>query len=328
MRFAQFRQDDGTERAGVLDHDELVCLPAGTTVTDMVRRGSEVLLAAGKAALSRRTEVRPLLGAALLPPLVPTSLRDFMTFEQHIDGAVKNLGPSATVNPAWFQSPAFYFTNAAAVVGPHEDVLVPPLCQDLDFELEVAAVLGTSGRDLDLEQAQAAIVGYLVMNDWSARDLQLKEMPVGLGPAKGKDFATTLGPYLVTADELAAHLVEGFLNLTMTAKINDRVVGQDNLSQMAWSFPEMVAYASRGAWVRAGDVLGSGTCGHGCLVELRGRYGAEKYPFLRPGDTVELSVEHLGVMSNRVVAGSAQVAPVPPARRRAWHTEPVTTAAP
>ncbi|GHE59038.1 hypothetical protein GCM10017771_82120 [Streptomyces capitiformicae] len=194
---------------------------------------------------------------------------------------------------------------------------MPPGSSVLDFELEVAVVIGKEGRDLTPEQARDHIVGYTIFNDWSARDLQSAEMKVGLGPCKGKDTATTLGPYLVTTDELEKYRDEdGFLRLALTAFVNGELVGEDLLSNMSWTFEEMVAYASRGTWVRPGDVLGSGTCGNGgCLAELWGVRGRQDPPPLKPGDTVTLTVEGMGSVSNTVVAG-ADAVPLPPARRR------------
>jgi len=188
----------------------------------------------------------------------------------------------------------------------------------LDFELEVAAVIGREGRHLAPERAREHIAGYTIFNDWSARDLQAREMKVSLGPAKGKDTATTLGPWLVTADELEPYRdADGFLALAMSAEVNGRVVGRDLLSNMGWPFEDLIAYASRGTLVRPGDVLGSGTCGNGgCLAELWGRgISRDDLPPLRPGDVVTLTVEGLGTIANRVVPGDDPI-PVPAARPR------------
>jgi 2-keto-4-pentenoate hydratase/2-oxohepta-3-ene-1,7-dioic acid hydratase in catechol pathway len=165
--------------------------------------------------------------------------------------------------------------------------------------------------------AREHIFGYTVLNDWSARDLQRREMKVGLGPAKGKDTATTLGPWLVTADELEPYRdAEGFLALEARVSLNGTEVGQDLLSNMGWPFEELISYASRGTWVRAGDVIGSGTCGNGgCLAELWGRQGEQVPPPLRPGDVVEMTVEGIGTIRNRVVPG-LDLPPVRPARPR------------
>ncbi|MFJ8962409.1 fumarylacetoacetate hydrolase family protein [Lentzea sp. NPDC102401] len=303
MRFATYVHA-GRQQVGVLDDDERL-RPVGTaSLTDVLGDlpGAEAL--AGPAG-PHVSEVR------LLAPLQPPTVRDFVTFEEHVEG----MRAGAGVPEQWYAAPTFYFGNPYAVIGPHDDVPVPPGAELLDFELEVAAVIGREGRDLTPEQARDHIAGYTIFNDWSARDLQTAEMAVGLGPCKGKDTATTLGPWLVTPDELEHHRdAGGLLRLALTAEVNGRVVGSDLLSNMSWTFEEMVAYASRGTAVRPGDVLGSGTCGNGgCLAELWGR-GAERHP-LRPGDTVTLTVEAIGRIGTTVVAG-AEVKPLPRARHR------------
>jgi 2-keto-4-pentenoate hydratase/2-oxohepta-3-ene-1,7-dioic acid hydratase in catechol pathway len=215
--------------------------------------------------------------------------------------------------PEWYEAPTFYFANCEAVVGPFDPVAVPPGCELLDFELEVAAVIGGEGEDLTSDQAGRTIAGYTILNDWSARDLQFREMRVGLGPCKGKDFANTLGPWIVTADELEAYRVDGRLDLHLAVRLNGELFGEDSLANMGWSFEEMVAYASRGARVSPGDVLGSGTCGSGCLAEYWGRHGLDSADPLRPGDEVTIEVEGIGTISNRVIAGRSPVE-IPPAR--------------
>lgn len=173
------------------------------------------------------------------------------------------------------------------------------------------------GPSLTAEEAAGQIFGYTILNDWSARDLQRREVKVNLGPAKGKDFASTLGPWLVTADELEPYRdSDGFLALEMSVSVNDVEIGRDLLSHMGWTFEELVAYAARGAQVRAGDVIGSGTCGNGgCLAELWGRRGQLDPPPLRTGDLVTMTVAGIGTISNRVVAG-IDLPPVRPARKR------------
>jgi 2-keto-4-pentenoate hydratase/2-oxohepta-3-ene-1,7-dioic acid hydratase in catechol pathway len=252
----------------------------------------------------------------LLPPIEPPSVRDFVAFEEHVEGVRKAVDGASGVPDAWYDAPTFYFSNPYATIGPDDDVPVPPGCGVLDFELEVAAVVGRTGRDLAPADAASCVAGYTVLNDWSARDLQSREMQVGLGPAKGKDTATSLGPWLVTADEFTPD-AEGYLDLALTAEVNGRVVGEDLLSNMAWPHPDLVAYASRGTEVRPGDVLGSGTCGNGgCLGELWGRgVSHAELPPLAPGDVVSLTVEGIGTLSNRVVAGVAPE-PIPSARPR------------
>ncbi|WP_219419839.1 fumarylacetoacetate hydrolase family protein [Pseudonocardia nigra] len=314
MRFATWERF-GVVAAGVVGDDGLHPLPSGTTVLDLVRAGLPAALEAGAAALDG--PAGPLDGVRLLPPLAPPTVRDFVAFEEHVEGVVASVGDGGGVVPEWYEAPTFYFTNPHALVGAHDDVPVPPGSKLLDFELEVAAVVGRDGAPLTPEQAREHVFGYTVLNDWSARDLQRREMKVQLGPAKGKDSATTLGPWLVTADELEPHRdADNFLALDMRVAVNDVEVGQDLLSNMGWPFEDLLAYASRGTWIRAGDVLGSGTCGNGgCLAELWGRRGWQDPPPLRPGDVVEMTVEGIGTIRNRVVPG-VELPPVRPARPR------------
>lgn len=318
MRLVSFGPE-GAVRAGVVVGDLVHPLPDGTSVLDLVRSGLSAALETGAHTVAT-TAGRALATVRLAPPLQPPSIRDFMAFEAHVEGALRTVAADAAVPPEWYDAPRFYFTNPAALVGAHDDVAIPPGSERLDFELEVAAVVGLDGRDLDPGSADAALFGYTVMNDWSARDLQRPEMRVGLGPCKGKDFATTLGPWLVTADELhPLRDADGMLPLVMTVEVNGVEVGRDLLSSMAWTFAELLSYASRGAPVRAGDVLGSGTCGGGgSLAELWGRAteadGAP--PPLAAGDVVSMTVEGLGTIANRVVAPTGGAPDVVPARRR------------
>ncbi|GGN64461.1 hydroxylase [Streptomyces albiflavescens] len=318
MRFAAYQHQQQRRVAVVGENGTLYPVPGARSLTELIQSldGLDALLDAGAATLDvpagpHVSEVR------LLPPLQPPTVRDFVTFEEHVEGVRRSVDGTAGVPDAWYDAPTFYFTNPYAAIGPYDDVPVPPGSRVLDFELEVAAIIGREGRDLTPAQARDHIVGYTVFNDWSARDLQSAEMKVGLGPCKGKDTATTLGPYLVTADELEPHRDEdGFLRLALTAEINGEVVGKDLLSNMSWTFEEMVAYAARGTDIRPGDVLGSGTCGNGgCLAELWGVRGQRTPPPLKPGDTVTLTVEGIGTTSNTVVEGGAPV-PLPAARRR------------
>jgi 2-keto-4-pentenoate hydratase/2-oxohepta-3-ene-1,7-dioic acid hydratase in catechol pathway len=319
MRFATW-EAGGLVTAGVVSTladgtAGLHPLPGGATVLDLVRAGLPAAREAGTAALAAPPV--PLDGVRLLAPLAAPTVRDFVAFEEHVEGVRKSVDGVAGVPAEWYQAPTFYFTNPYALVGPFDDVPVPPGSQRFDFELEVAVVVGRDGTSLSPEQAREAIFGYTVLNDWSARDLQTREMKVSLGPAKGKDSATTLGPWLVTADELEPYLDdEGFLALDMRVSVNGTEIGQDLLSNMGWPFEELVSYASRGTVVRAGDVLGSGTCGNGgCLAELWGTRGEAAPPPLKPGDVVEMTVEGIGTIRNRVVEG-VELPPVRPARKR------------
>ncbi len=221
----------------------------------------------------------PLVDVLLRAPVLrPPSVRDFYAFEQHVRTARASRG--LEVPAEWYEAPVFYFSNPAAIYGPEDEVPYPEGTAELDYELEVAAVIGAEGR----------IGGFTVMNDWSARDLQRQEMAVGLGPAKGKDFATSLGPLLVTPDEL------GDVSLEMVARVNGEERSRGNLGDLHYSWDAIVAHAARNTALRPGDVLGSGTVGTGCILE----HGDGRW--LQPGDVVELEVEGIGVLRNRVAS--------------------------
>ena len=219
----------------------------------------------------------PLDAVDLRPPVLhPPSVRDFYAFEQHVKTARAHRG--LDVPPEWYEIPVFYFSNPAAIFGPEDEIPYPNGTNELDYELEVAAIIGADG----------AIGGFTAMNDWSARDLQRKEMKVGLGPAKGKDFATSLGPIVVTPDEFDGS--EG----VMVARVNGEERSRGNLRDLHWPWARLVEQAAMNSHLVPGDVIGSGTVGTGCILELAdGRW-------LRPGDEVELEVEGLGVLRNRI----------------------------
>jgi 2-keto-4-pentenoate hydratase/2-oxohepta-3-ene-1,7-dioic acid hydratase in catechol pathway len=306
MRIARVATEAGG-RVAFVEEETLRLLPTTTDVLDLLRDPTK----------AEPTDETVLLeNARLLPPLAPPSVRDFLTFERHVEGMVRLHEPPRDVHPRWYEAPTFYFSNPHSLVGAHDDVAIPPGCKIFDYELEVAAVIGRDGRDLSPDVARDHILGYTILNDWSGRDLQFEEMQVGLGPAKGKDSAITLGPWLVTADELEPYRRGDRLELTLEVLVNGVRMGGDTLASMAWSFEDLAAYASRGTWVRTGDVLGSGTCGGGCLAELWGRAGRREPPPLAAEDVVTMHVEGIGTISNRVVAGRDPV-PVPRAARAA-----------
>jgi 2-keto-4-pentenoate hydratase/2-oxohepta-3-ene-1,7-dioic acid hydratase in catechol pathway len=308
VKFAAL-QLDGQYRQALVHDDRLHPLPAGTDLYDVLAAKPSV-----QEVLARCAAPVALDEQALLPPVKASSIRDFMIFEQHVEGSFKGMRDPAVV-PEWYDIPTFYFTNPYSLIGPRQPVPVPPGSNLFDFELEVAAIIGTEGRNLPVEEAGKHIAGYSIFNDWSARDIQIHEMRIGLGPAKGKDTSSTLGPYLVTPDELEPYRQGDRFDLTLSVSINGTAIGKDTLANAAWSFPEMIAYASRGTVVRPGDILGSGTCGSGCLVELWGRNGGERVPPpLTIGDTVTIEATALGTIENTVVAGDP-IHPVPKARR-------------
>ena len=305
MRIARIDHDGAPRTAVITPDDRVQLLPAEVGVLDLLDASPERRdeIADGAEAQLALSDVR------LLAPIEPPSIRDFSVFEAHIEGIV--MGERRNVPDRWYEGPFCYFSNPHAITGPGDEIEIPPASERLDLELEVAAIIGRAGRNLTVEEAGAHIAGYTIFNDWSARDHAIDEMRLGLGFCKAKDFANTLGPWVVTADELERFRAGDRLDLDLRASINGRELGDDTLANMAWSFEELVAYASRGAWIRPGDVLGSGTCGNGCLFELWGR-GQEWAP-LAPGDVVTLSVEGIGTLTNQVVAGVEPV-PLPPAR--------------
>jgi len=317
MRLATFTASDLlTPRVGVVEDETLLAFPEDLTMRDVVAAGIDAAVRLAEAARGREP-ARPLSSVRLLAPLKPTSVRDFVAFEEHVDGVRRSVDGSAGVPEAWYDAPTFYFTNPHTILGPDEDVPFPAACRARDFELEVAVVVGAPGTSLSVEEARDHVFGYTIMNDWSARDLQSREMQVRLGPAKGKDFATTLGPWIVTADELEQRRDnDGFLDLWCTAEVNGVEVGRDLLTNAGWTFDAMIAYASRDSRVGCGDVLGSGTVGNGgCLAELWGRNGSQTPPPLQPGDVVTLTVEGIGSVSNRVAVADP-APPVADVRRR------------
>ena len=230
------------------------------------------------------------------PILAPTSFRDFYAFERHVGTMWKRR--DMEIPEAWYRLPIFYFSNVSEIRGPGDPVWAPRGSMELDYELEVAALVDTPVRDLDAARGEEAIGGYLVLNDWSARDLQRDESTVRLGPAKGKDFASSIGPWLVTPDELADRRTNKGYELEMTATVNGDELSRGTWSSAHFSFGEMVERASADVRLRPGDLLGSGTVGTGCLLEIRD----EKLKrYLEPGDVVTLSIERLGQLTAPVV---------------------------
>ena len=229
-------------------------------------------------------------------PFPVASLRDFYAFEQHVKTCRAHRG--LEMLPQWYQVPVFYFSNPVAIIGDGDDVRAPQGSSALDYELELACVIGAAARDLPADDsAMACVAGFTIMNDWSARDLQRVEMAVGLGPSKSKDFATSLGPRLVPFDDLKDVYRDGRLHLTMTARVNGREYSRGDSGSMFWTWPQILAHASRDTELRPGDVLGSGTVGTGCILELTPEAVGG---WLQPGDEVELEIERLGKLANEV----------------------------
>ena len=314
MRLATYlhKRHGGTARAGVVQGDRVIdaaALLGGDAPPDLLGlldRGAETLAALKTAARSFAEEYKdalhvpqelavPAWEAKLLAPVPrPRSLRDFFAFEQHVRTANEKRG--RPVPAAWYEIPVFYFSHTGSIYGPDAQIPKPASTEQLDFELELACVIGKAGRNISAADALDFVAGFAIMNDWSARDTQRQEMSVGLGPAKGKDFATSLGPYLVTPDELADRFAGDRYDLTMVGRINGEEVSRGNAKEMHWSFAQLIERASQDVDLLPGDVIGSGTVGSGCLLEL----GGEVHPWLQPGDEVELEIERLGRLRNTI----------------------------
>jgi fumarylacetoacetate (FAA) hydrolase len=232
----------------------------------------------------------------------PPSMRDGYAFRQHVETARRNRG--LEMIPEFDQFPVFYFTNHHGVVGPGDVHVRKAHLERLDYELEAAIVVGKKAKNLTVQQADEAVFGMTIMNDWSARALQMEEMKLNLGPAKGKDFATSLGPWLVTIDELAPHAKKTdrgtAFDLGMRASVNGRELSRGNVKDMNFTFAQILERASYGVTLQPGDVVGSGTCGTGCLLELNGSRITDNL-WLKAGDTVALEIDGLGRLENRIV---------------------------
>ena len=263
-------------RVGALEGDDVVDLGFEG---DMVE-----FIAAGAPAGERRS----VEGARLLAPLRPRSLRDFLAFEGHLKGALGRLG--RPIPDEWYEVPAYYKGMPDTVIGPDEEIPWPAFTDRLDHELELAAVIGRRCKDVPAAEAEDCIFGYTIWNDVSARDVQTRELPIGMGPAKAKDWdgSNVLGPCLVTADELDAG------RLSMRVRVNGELWGEDTSAAMHHGFADMIAYASQAQTLYPGELFGSGTASGGSGLELDRE--------LSPGDLVELEVEGIGRLRNRIGA--------------------------
>jgi fumarylacetoacetate (FAA) hydrolase len=246
----------------------------------------------------------------LAPVPNPPSMRDGYAFRQHVQTARRNRG--VEMIPEFDQYPVFYFTNHNAVYGEGTIKVEDDHLDKLDFELECAIVIGKKGKNIPASQADSYIAGYTIMNDWSARTLQMEEMKLNLGPAKGKDFATSIGPWLVTVDELEPYKIQtqhgNKFDLKMIARHNGKQVSEGNLKDMNWTFAELIERASYGVTLYPGDVIGSGTVGTGCYLELNGTWalqakekGVSFTPiWIKAGDQFELEIDGLGILKNKI----------------------------
>lgn len=320
MKLVTFLNEKGQERVGILGRANRVIeaaagcewLQKGPTPSNMlavieewdqVRPHFEELLAADTQGKLPANLVHEEKKVRLVSPIPrPVSMRDGYAFRQHVESARKGRG--LPMIPEFDLFPIFYFTNHLAVTGPGAVAVQKRAQERLDFELEVAIVTGKRGKNIPALRADEFIFGYMIMNDWSARALQTEEMKLNLGPAKGKDFATSLGPYLVTRDELAPHAVPGPQgerhNLAMRTWVNGKQVSEGNLRDMTWTFGQILERVSYGVTVQPGEVIGSGTVGTGCFMELNATKVTDNW-WLKPGDVVTMEVEGLGKLENTLV---------------------------
>jgi len=325
MKFVSFLNKNGEERAGLSINNKTIDLhSAGTklslnvpsTILPILENSQELL------PKIKKIEVAYLEGKIhsyeddkiikrIAPIPRPTSCRDGYAFRQHVEAARRNRGVDMV--PEFDKFPVFYFTNHNAIVGEGDVVVEKDHLDQLDFELEWACVIGKRGKNIHVTEADSYIIGFTIMNDFSARKLQMEEMKLSLGPAKGKDFATALGPWLVTVDELESHKIKTLhgnqYDLEMKAQHNGNLVSEGNVKTMSWTFAQIIERASYGVELFPGDVIGSGTVGTGCYLELNGtgeRQAKERGEgftptWLKEGDTIDLEIEGLGYLKNRIV---------------------------
>lgn len=288
MKLVMFSSIGEPWHAGLLEGDQIIDLDVPDILDglELVRTGNFSL-----------DKTYALSEVKLGPPAHrPPSFRDFFSFEMHVANARRNRG--AEVPAQWYEIPVFYFSNPTAFLGHNEPLNYPWYSQQLDLEQEVGIIIGKSGKNIPAEQAHEYIAGFMILNDWSARDVQMQEMAVGLGPAKGKDFATSIGPYLVTPDELADRLQpDGRYNLETVWKLNGQEKYRNNLSTQHWTFGQCIERASQNVWLRRGDVIGSGTVGNGCLLEE----GERRERYLQVGDIITIEIERLGTLQTQVI---------------------------
>jgi len=310
----------GEIQLGAIVHEGLYSLQSVNenlpkNIIDFFQSDNELILQTEKQ-LSKIADkilsIEPVKDFSLLAPVPrPTSCRDGYAFRQHVESARRNRG--VEMIKEFDQYPIFYFTNHNAVQGPGDVYCMPDHFQQLDFELEVAIVIGKEGRNIKAKDADAYIAGFTIMNDLSARKLQMEEMLLNLGPAKGKDFSTVIGPWLVTPDELITYLVpakQGHVgnnyNLSMKCWVNDILVSEGNVKDMDWTFAEIIERCSYGVTIFPGDVIGSGTVGTGCFLELNGTgklHNPNYEPqWLQANDTVKMTIVGLGTLVNTIKA--------------------------
>ena len=317
MKLVSYWQQ-GSTKLGAIVHDQVYALQdvnqqLPNDINAFLRLGVSVREETQEKLISlleKSGSIAPVQDYQLMAPVPhPTSCRDGYAFRQHVEAARRNRG--VDMIQEFDQYPIFYFTNHNAIQGPGAIYCMPDHFQQLDFELEIAIVIGKEGKNIKAKDADEYIAGFTIMNDLSARKLQMEEMLLNLGPAKGKDFSTVIGPWLVTPDESKSHLVpakKGHVgnnyNLSMKCWVNDQLVSEGNVKDMDWTFAEIIERCSYGVTIYPGDVIGSGTVGTGCFLELNGTgklKDANYTPqWLQPNDVVTMSIDGLGTLENTI----------------------------
>lgn len=297
MKFVRFVGEGESPRVGVVQDNVYRVIEGHDDLLGLIQQGEEALRLAGEHAARTGEVVDPSAVHNLSPIATPPTFRDFYAFEKHVKAGRESRG--LEMDPLWYKIPVFYFSNPYNFRGEGE-IPMTPGSQRFDFELEVAAVVGRGGRDLTAEQGEESIIGYAILCDWSGRDIQHEEMLLSMGPVKGKDTATSLGPWLVTKDELEQYRTSTGFDRVMSLTVNGTEYSRANWADVHYSFGEMIAYASRGTEVRPGDVFGSGTCGTGCILELSRTHGENEFPWLQDGDEVLIDIEGLGTQRTTI----------------------------
>ena len=306
MKLISYKQN-GNIKFGALEDGKIYDLNAidsqiADNMLEFLQGGKEQLQLAG-AVIRNESPTMPVKDVELISPVPnPSSVRDAYAFRQHVATARQNRG--LEMIPEFDEIPIFYFTNHHAIFGEGDFPVRQRHTEKLDFELECAAVIGKSGRNISIEKADDYTAGFMIMNDLSARVLQMQEMKLNLGPAKGKDFGSSFGPWLVTKDELEPYRRSSpdgdRYDLRMKAFVNNIQVSEDTLANMTWTFAQIIERVSYGVDIFPGDVIGSGTCGTGCFLELNGSKITDNQ-WLNPGDTVSLEIEGLGTLINKII---------------------------
>ena len=300
MKLLTYETDKGP-RCGVLQAENIVDVTGLVGSNGHIIRDVRGLLELGDSPIERVREALdkdtsasrlPLSGTKLLSPIVqPPTVRDFIVFEEHASSQ-----GTREPNEVWYRMPVFYFSNPLCIYGPDAEIPFPSASSQFDYELEIGCVIGKEGRDVPVADAMDHIAGFTLFNDWSSRDLQVDEMAFGLGPAKGKDTASSIGPWLVTTDEMLPYLKDGRLDLRCQVRVNGQNWLKDGSAKDAYfSFADMIERASKDSRIVPGDIIGSGTVGGGSIREAI-RKGYEGARFLEPGDVVEHEVEVIGVL--------------------------------